>query len=52
MLLLMMLIYVMRLIILMLFSNRPAGDQCGPHERPGACGNHVGDPWSTVKHLT
>jgi len=41
-----MLIYVMILIILMLFQNRPAGDKRGPCGRPGAREHCVGDPCS------
>jgi len=39
-----MLIYVTILIILMLFQNRPAGDQRGPCGRPGARQQRVCDP--------
>jgi len=43
-----MLIYVTILIILMLFQNRPTGDQRGPCGRPGAREHRVGDPWCRV----
>jgi len=42
----MMLIYVTRLIIIMLFQNRPAGDQRGPCRRFGAREHSVGDSCS------